>query len=69
MVGDSLDPATPYENVQSKILIDATTIPMPILVVIQKGQKDLPNEIHQDGERGKENRQVFQMDFCNQSLI
>ena len=27
MVGDSLDPATPYENVQSKILIDATTIP------------------------------------------
>ena len=26
MVGDSLDPATPYENVQSKILIDASGI-------------------------------------------
>ncbi len=25
--GDSLDPANPYENVQSKILVDATTLP------------------------------------------
>ena len=27
MVADSLDPASPYENVQMKLLIDATTLP------------------------------------------
>ena len=34
MVADSLEVASPYENVHDKLLIDATTIPTPDLGLI-----------------------------------
>ncbi len=53
MVGDSLDPATPYENVQSKILIDATTIPDADPRSDSEGPEGSPKRIAPGWRKGK----------------
>ena len=53
MVGDSLDPATSYENVQSKILIDATTIPDADPRSDSEGPEGSPKQSSPSWRKGK----------------